>query len=35
VAKAIVRAIRAGEAEVIILHGPERLEKMEISDSQI
>jgi len=28
-------AIRAGEAEVISLHGPERLEKMEISDLQI
>jgi hypothetical protein len=27
-------AIRTGEAEVIIPHGPERLEKMEITDSQ-
>jgi hypothetical protein len=37
VTKAIVRrcpAVRTGEADVIIPHGPERLEKMEITDSQ-
>ncbi len=27
-------AVRTGEADVIIPHGPERLEKMEITDSQ-
>ena len=33
VAKAIVRAIRTGEAE-IVPHGPERPEEMDVSDSQ-
>ncbi len=34
VAKAIVRAILTGEAEIVIPHGPERPEEMEIADSQ-
>jgi short-subunit dehydrogenase len=32
VAKAIIRALYTGEAEVIIPHGPERHEEMELSD---
>ncbi len=34
VAEAIVRAILTGEAEVVIPHGPERPEEMEIPDSE-
>ena len=34
VAKAIVRALHTGEAEVIIPHGPERPEEMELADSR-
>src|SRR5215204_3520113 len=33
VAKAIVRALYTGEAEVVIPHGPERPEKMKLADS--
>ena len=33
VAKAIIRAIRTGEAEIVIPHGPERSEEMEVPDS--
>ena len=32
VAKAIIRALHTGEAEVVIPHGPERHEEMELSD---
>ena len=34
VAKAIVRAVLTGEAEVVIPHGPERPEEMEAAGSQ-
>src|SRR5215212_8761183 len=34
VAKAIVRVILTGEAEIVIPHGPERPEEMDVSDSQ-
>jgi short-subunit dehydrogenase len=34
VAKAIVRALRTGEAEVVIPHGPERPEEMKLTDPQ-
>jgi hypothetical protein len=34
VAKAIVRAILTGEAEVVIPHAPERPEEMEAAGSQ-
>jgi short-subunit dehydrogenase len=34
VAKAIVRALHTGEAEVVIPHGPERPEEMELSEPQ-
>jgi short-subunit dehydrogenase len=32
VAKAIIRALHTGEAKVVIPHGPERHEEMELSD---
>jgi hypothetical protein len=35
VAKTIVRAVLTGEAEVVIPHGPERPEEMEVPGSQI
>jgi len=34
VAQAIVRAILTGEAEIVIHHGPERPEEMEVAGSQ-
>ncbi|MDQ3833901.1 MAG: SDR family NAD(P)-dependent oxidoreductase [Actinomycetota bacterium] len=34
VAKAIIRALHTGEAEVVIPHGPERYEEMELGDPQ-
>jgi short-subunit dehydrogenase len=34
VAKAILRAILAGEAEIVVPYGPERPEEMDIADSQ-
>ena len=34
VAKAILRAILTGKAEIVVPHGPERPEEMEIADSQ-
>jgi hypothetical protein len=34
VAKAIVRALHTGEAEVVVPYGPERPEKMELAEPQ-